>query len=195
MDSNKQLMDQVPPEPVLDVPAADLVSDTSPFTVPEEDLASTLGLSRADLREVRRNTVRGEDWQVRGHRVCWSENAAYRLAMRQQPQNGIEPHPPLSDAVATPAASAAAPSKPFLAPPEVLRVTGWNFANARIIRCIAENNGHTGESITVRVKNARLFRSGMQVLARPQPGSAWEFVGNPARPESGVRYPRRPGVW
>lgn len=181
-------MDQVPPN----------VSEKSPpsrFVVPEDNLASALDLKRSDLRAARLSMTRGIDWEVRGHRVCWTENAASQLALRQLPKNGVDPHLAAIDAMATPPAAKTTLPEAFLAPPEVARVTGWNYPNARIIRCVRENNGHTGESITVRVKNARLFRSGMRVLARPQPGLAWEFVGNPAKPDSGVRYPRRPGVW
>jgi hypothetical protein len=177
-------MDQVAPVPSEAV-----------FVVPEEQLATALGLSREDLRGARRSTQRGTDWEVRGHRVCWSEKAAGDLALRQQPQNGVAHHPNAPEPVATPPLAPTTPSEPFLPPLEVLRVTGWNFPNARVLRCVSENNGHAGESITVRVKDARLFRNGMRVLARPQPGSAWQFAGNPAKPDSGVRYPRYPGVW
>jgi hypothetical protein len=63
------------------------------------------------------------------------------------------------------------------------------------LHAIHENNGHAG-AIPVRVKDARLFRPGMKILARPAlVGSAWEFMGNPDRPEVGPRPPRWPGRW
>ena len=183
-------MDQVPPSD-FEVPCIVSVDEKTPFTISEASLASALGLNRQELRVERSKTVRGADWQVRGHAVYWTEKAACLLTCQQQPP---DPSPAPLEGVAT---SPQAPSEPehLLTKAEVLRVTAWNYPNARVIRCISENNGYMDQAIMVRVKDARLFRSGMRVLARPQPGSAWEFAGNPDKPEAGLRYPRRPGVW
>jgi hypothetical protein len=175
------------------VPPADLqahLDETTPFVVAETCLANALGLKRDDLRAARSKTVRGTDWQVRGHGVYWTEKAAYLLTSQQQPP---DPSPAPCESVATPS-QAPDEAENLLPQAEVLRVTAWNFPNTRVIRCISENNGHAGQDITVRVKDARLFRNGMLVLARPQPGAAWEFLGNPANPE-GPRHPRWPGRW
>lgn len=174
--------------------AGDSIDEKSLFTVAETGLANALGLKRDALRAARSKTLRGIDWQVRGHAVYWTEKAAYLLTSQQQPP---DPPPALSEVSGSVATSPQAADKPenLLAEAEVLRVTAWNYPNARVIRCLSETNGYMDQAIMVRVKDARLFRSGMRVLARPQPGSAWEFLGNPDRPASGPRYPRRPGVW
>jgi len=182
-------MDQVPPADLQ--PLTGPLDEKTPFVVAETSLANVLGLKRDDLRSARSKTIRGTDWQVRGHAVYWTEKAAYLLTCQQQP---LDASPDPSESVATPSQ---APDKPenLLPEAEVLRVTAWNFQNARVIRCVSESNGHAGQDIMVRVKDARLFRNGMLVLARPQPGSAWEFLGNPANPEGATRHPRWPGRW
>jgi len=178
-------MDQVPPTSGDDSEPENSTQN-SLFVVAEEQLSASLGLNRTDLRAARLSFIRGADWQVRGHRVCWTEKAASAIALRQLPQNGVESRPEVSDALATPP----------LSPAEVLRVTAWNFPNSRVIHCRPDNNGHSTTPITVRVKDGRLFRQGMRILARPSPeGAAWEFLGNPDRPEAGARGPRWPGRW
>lgn len=159
----------------------------SGFDVPEELLARQLGLSRTEIRKNR--GARGPDWEFVGNRICWSENAAARLV----DSLGPKPPPPDASVAKNPASEPPALNgTPILPKAEVLEVIAWNFPNPRVIRAA---NGHG--PIIVRVKNARLFRTGMKILARPDPagGLAWQFEGNPERPEAGIRYPRRPGVW
>jgi hypothetical protein len=171
------------------------------FTVHEDQLRAAIGLSREQLRAARKLLTRGVDWEVRGHRVCWTENAAGSFALLQQPVLGPPVPENLGENVATPPLNGV---EPFWGEAQVLVVTAWNFPNRRVIHCVPVNGagairaeGPPHGPVAVRVQDSQLFRNGMRILARPAPaGSAWEYLGNPERPASaGPRYPRHPGAW
>lgn len=191
-------MDQVPP--TLPEPLAHTgMPGEAPFPVPEDTLVAQVGLGRRVVRELRSSDfLQGADWALVAGKICWSEKAAVALLARLSPQNGVE-HLPAASELAPAAPGAAA--VPLVEPPKVLRVLRANFPNTRIVMCVEEEeekngNGHPPtELITVRVREAGLFKPGMRLLARPGIGSAWEFLGNPERPAAGARYPRRPGRW
>jgi hypothetical protein len=162
------------------------------LTMPEDVLSHELGMNRQDVRAQRGE--RGVDWELIGNRIYWSEKAAACLVARLSPRQGVETPPPSKNTQMCPVAQ---PPAQILSGVEVLRVTQWRFPNRHVIHALPVNgnNGHSNGPITVRVKDSHLFRPGMQILARPQAGSAWNFEGNPEKPGAGIRYPRRPGVW
>jgi hypothetical protein len=159
---------------------AQTLDQSGKFPWQEDVLISSLGIPRRELGQLRKKTIQGADWRRIDLAVWWSEDAIRHLL------------PPLDPAGGSPQVLPEAPEEKSA---QVLRVTAWNFPNPRVIHAVAENNGHHG-TITVRVKDARLFRPGMKILARPaEIGAAWEFMGNPEKPEVGARHPRWPGRW
>jgi hypothetical protein len=165
----------------------------SPFAVSEDSLSSRLGVARRELRQARSERRRGVDWDLVSGKILWTENAASAFLASLTPQNGSHPLIDVSEGVAPPPTS---PDEPLLRAVHELRVTRWQHKNTHVVCCEPIENGHSQESITVRVKDARMFRTGQRLLARrPTGGSAWEFAGNPDRPTAGPRYPRWPGRW
>jgi hypothetical protein len=164
--------------------------------IAEEELHLTLGLSRRQLREHRQNAARGVDWFVICQRVFWTPAGVEKLA------GLLAPSPNGSESVAAPPINAMeasvdeSPAQNGHHSDEELEVIAWQHANTRVVVCRRSGEGSSRDPIIVRVRDSRVFRNGMRLLARPTPiGAAWEFIGNPARPEAGARYPRRPGVW
>jgi hypothetical protein len=151
--------------------------------VSEEELVRLLGLRRAEVRQLREKYERDLDWYTMGNRVYWRPSGIEKIATALRPP----PAPENSDT-----APLEAPAASAVPPLETLEVVQWAFPNRHVLQCCSL--GGT-EKITVRVKDNRLFRPGQKLLARPVPGSAWEFAGDPGRPEFGIRYPRRPGHW
>jgi len=175
-------MNQSGPDSLVDV-----ALNGEGFPVPEDHLTVVLGVPRRTLREARQLSTRGVDWELAGKRIFWSQVAADRFVSHLAPENGEAPN---QESVQVDPVD----------PPQVLRVVAWNFPNRRVIQCVAENGVPSSavsspERVAVRVKDARLFRNGMRVLARPAVGSAWQFEGNPDNPSAGPRGPRWPGKW
>lgn len=170
----------------------------SVFQIPEDHLTTALGVPRRMLREARSSSTQGVDWEIcGGKRVFWSQQAVDRFVAHISPENGTSPPP---DSLAAPSGAAVAGPQVHaeLEKSQVLKVVQWNFPNRRVIHCVPENgspNALGQERVAVRVRDSRLFRPGMRVLARPILGSAWQFEGNPDNPSAGPRGPRWPGRW
>jgi hypothetical protein len=162
----------------------DVALNGESFPVPEDHLTAVLGIPRRTLREARATSTRGVDWELAGKRIFWSQGAADRFVCHLAPENGGAPRQEAAQIEVDPVDL-----------PQVLRVVAWNFPNRRVIHCMPENGNTTSERVAVRVKDARLFRNGMRVLARPAVGSAWQFEGNPDNAAAGPRGPRWPGKW
>jgi len=202
-------MEQVAPPPgvpaVSEIVRENEVAPALPgtFAYPEDHLTTALGVPRRTLREARTAGTRGVDWELTGKRIWWSQEATDRFVAQLSPAS-VPLDPPETPVV---------PSNGHveLAAPQVLRVVQWNFPNRRVIHCVPESEVNTAQEgtnglrqdgrpqdqdrVAVRVRDSRLFRTGMRVLARPVLGSAWQFEGNPDNPAAGPRGPRRPGRW
>jgi len=195
-------MNQVAPPPVGQLP------NGSSFPIPEDHLTAVLGIPRKILREARSSSAQGTDWEFAGKRIFWSQKAADRFVadLAPDPSPGIPsepenaPTPPPGGTLPPPTTSSVQVEMEKV---QVLKVVAWNFPNRRVIHCVhcVEANGAAGAEahpparVAVRVKDSRLFRAGMRVLARPTVGSAWQFEGNPENPSAGPRGPRWPGRW
>jgi len=181
-------MNQVAPPPV----ALEGFPNGSGFPIPEDHLTAVLGIPRKTLREARSSSTQGTDWEFAGKRIFWSQKAADRFVAQLAP----DPSPDISpEPENAPAPPPALNGHVAIADLETLRVVAWNFPNRRVIHCVPENGSTSHARVAVRVKDSRLFRSGMKVLARPAVGSAWQFEGNPDNPSAGPRGPRWPGRW
>ena len=167
----------------------------SVFQIPEDHLTTALGVPRRMLREARVLSTQGVDWEIcGGKRVYWSQQAVDRFVAQISPKNGTNPPP--DDEAGHSEAAPHVPPHVDLEKPQVLKVVAWNFPNRRVIHCEPVSGVTTGGGrVAVRVRDSRMYRPGMRVLARPVLGSAWQFEGNPDNPSAGPRGPRWPGRW
>lgn len=156
--------------------------DSAEFTVPETEVARRVGLPLDEVRS--RRGERSADWLAlgRGHRVFWREEAVVALA-----------------ATVVPPAQKGGPIA-LLPDPQrmvVVQLTKTRVPNTRIVIGRVEGSNSFDPHVTVVVGNnrARMFQTGMRVLARRQEGAIYSFEGNPDRPEKGRVWPRTPGRW
>lgn len=165
----------------------------SAFPIPEDHLTTALGVPRRMLREARVCSTQGVDWEIcGGKRVFWSQSAVDRFVAQISPENGTNPPP---HSTAEPVGAAPQVLHAELEKPQVLKVVQWNFPNRRVIHCVPVIGVQGAGRVAVRVRDSRMYRPGMRVLARPVLGSAWQFEGNPDNPSAGPRGPRWPGRW
>jgi len=163
-------------------------TNPSPFTVREDDLMRSLGLSRSAMREKRAALVRGVDWETSGPSgaVLWSGAVAEKAR--------AEVGGPASEENPASKAEQAAPG------PVLLTVAHGPYANTRFIDCFGKGGSATDRTTWVRVavKSSAHFLPRMELLAEPVAGSAtWRFLGSPkGQPGHGrISYPRARGKW
>jgi hypothetical protein len=143
--------------------------------IKESEVASTTGLSRAQLKD--RRGVEGTDWmrsQTYGDRaVLWSSERYGRLMIELQP-----PKPVQDDG-------------------QDLTITKVSYPNQRILGC---RNGLDDTTLYVwlpQAHSASEFIPGMQVRARKSiDGARLIYLGSPSTFEGRPRrFPRRKGHW
>jgi hypothetical protein len=145
------------------------------FTLPEEAVATQLGLSRKVVAE-HRGSEGGRWGYGPNRRILWSPAGVETL--QHELAGKIENAPSLPAGLT------------------VLVVTRVGFVNRKVLLAQAENA--PGVDLNVYLGNngdSLRFQRGQKILARFRRGATWDFEGNPERPQDGRRMPRYAGKW
>ena len=149
---------------------------TSVFDMPEESVATTLGLDRKKVASFR--GPEGGRWQHGpNRRVLWSAEGVEAVQAELGGKAVVEKLP---DGL------------------QVFVVVKVGMPNARVLLARPENAAADAELLVVYLGfngDSRRFARGMRILVRHHRGAAWNFEGNPDRPEEGRRLPRFAGRW